>query len=135
MPCSLLSFLFKLILLREFTIAAWSIYGTDKRASGSGDVRSSTPFSPHPDVWVSGCGHVFVSYRRGKSRDPQSVVFLNDEGGYIDIPGKKTCYDFVHVLIHLCSRRYTFLAKTSFRGLVGVPKRHNHEHWTLPEGQ
>jgi hypothetical protein len=98
--CSLLSFLFKLILLHEFTIAAWSIYGygEKKPASGSEDVRSSTPFAPHqPDVWVSQCGHVFVSYRRGKSRDPQSVVFLNDEGGYIDIPRKETYSDSVDI--------------------------------------
>ncbi|OAX32252.1 hypothetical protein K503DRAFT_870248 [Rhizopogon vinicolor AM-OR11-026] len=78
----LLTFLLKLILLREFTSAAWSLF-SKKSTSG-------TPFSPEPDVWVSECGHAFVSYRRGKSRDPQSIVFINDEGGYIDIPAIDT---------------------------------------------
>jgi len=99
MPCSLLSFLIKLILLREFTITAWSIYG-GKKSDKVSEIRDSTPFSSPPDVWVSECGHVFGCYRRGKGRDLQSVVFLNDEGGYIDIPGKKR-----FVCVHLAAHR------------------------------
>jgi len=99
MFCSILNFFFKLILLREFTISAWSTYGThfDHR-----DVRSSTPFVQPPDVFVSGCGHLSMVYCTLARRDMLStywkytnlwaLVFVNDEGGYIEIPCKETFY-------------------------------------------
>ncbi|KAG1767341.1 hypothetical protein EV702DRAFT_1282613 [Suillus placidus] len=85
----LLRFLLKVILLREFTIASWLRYGTQKSDAVHGNERSSTPFTQPTDVFVSGCGHLFIVYRSAKRRDIWSVLFLNDEGGYLEVPGEK----------------------------------------------
>ncbi|KAG1857698.1 hypothetical protein DFJ58DRAFT_913422 [Suillus subalutaceus] len=76
----LLKFLLKLILLRELTIASWLTYGIQKSDAVRGNERSSTPFTQPTDVFVSGA----------KCRDLWSVLFLNDEGGYLEVPAFDT---------------------------------------------
>ncbi|KAG1873789.1 hypothetical protein F4604DRAFT_1681007 [Suillus subluteus] len=82
----LLEFLLKLILLRELTIASWLTYGIQKSDTIRGNERSSTPFTQPTDVFVSGCGHLFMVFQSAKCRDLWSVLFLNDEGGYLEVP-------------------------------------------------
>ncbi|KAG2081185.1 hypothetical protein BD769DRAFT_1647408, partial [Suillus cothurnatus] len=86
----LLKFLLKLILLRELTIASWLTYGIHKSDAFRGNERSSTPFTEPTDVFVSGCGHLFMVFQNAKRRDLWSVLFLNDEGGYLEVPAFDT---------------------------------------------
>ncbi|KAG2116625.1 uncharacterized protein F5147DRAFT_649087 [Suillus discolor] len=82
----LLTFLLKVILLREFTIASWLTYGIKKSDTIHGNGRCSTPFTQPTDVFVSGCGHLFKIFKSAKDRKLWSIVFLNDEGGYLEVP-------------------------------------------------
>ncbi|KAG2040990.1 hypothetical protein BDR03DRAFT_947874 [Suillus americanus] len=86
----LLKFLLKVILLHELTIASWLTYGIQKSNAVRGNEGSSTPFTQPTDVFVSGCGHLFIVYRSAKHRDLWSVLFLNDEGGYLELPAFDT---------------------------------------------
>jgi hypothetical protein len=79
----------KVILLRELTIAPRLTYGIQKSDVVCGNKRSSTPFTQPTDVFVSGCGHLFIVFPNAKRQDPWSVLSLNDEGGYLKVPGKK----------------------------------------------
>ncbi|KAG2061560.1 hypothetical protein BDR06DRAFT_947036 [Suillus hirtellus] len=80
LPYSLLTFLLKVILLREFTITSWLTYGIRKSDSIHGNGRSGTPFTQPTDFFVSGCGHPFLIFKSAKDRKMRSILFLNDEG-------------------------------------------------------
>ncbi|KAG2361187.1 hypothetical protein BDR07DRAFT_1486166 [Suillus spraguei] len=82
----LIKFFLKVVLLRELTIASWLTCGTQKSDAVPGDDRCGTPFTQPTDVFVSGCGHLFIVFRSAKRRELWSVLFLNDEGGYLEVP-------------------------------------------------
>ncbi|KAG1855436.1 hypothetical protein C8R48DRAFT_309524 [Suillus tomentosus] len=86
----LLTFLLKVILLREFTIISWLTYGIRKSDSIHGNGRCSTPFTQPTDFFVSGCGHLFIIFKSAKDRKVRSILFLNDEGGYLEVPAVNT---------------------------------------------